>query len=263
MPICLRYLDERFEGLSSRTGIDACPGSRNAVGHVGGDLSDDQPRRGVEQDDVTRCTPLPGKDGPDDLGRFFRGIDGQILQPPAGEPNMEASKPKGWTRPNFFVPKDVTNIALGKEVTVSDEPSNGDVATIVDGIAESFDDDTLDLGFGPVWVTVDLGKQCEIFAVLMWHKHNNIFAFRDVIVETADDKDFIMNKNVLFNNDHDGSLGKGHPKGTDKQYLETYEGKLLDAKGVRGRYVRFWSNGNTADSSTYWLEAQVFGRAVK
>ncbi len=181
-------------------------------------------------------------------------------QPPKGEPNMEVSKPKGYTRPKFYVPKGVTNLAKGKTVTVSEEPMIGDLDQIVDGNAESTDDTTLDLDSGPAWVVVDLGKKCEIFAILMWHRHNNIYAFRDVIVEVADDKDFIENRKVIFNNDHDGSLGKGHGKGTDKQYLETYEGKLLDAKGVKGRYVRFWSNGNTVDKSTYWIEAMVFGR---
>ncbi|MBT7170639.1 MAG: hypothetical protein HN909_02590, partial [Phycisphaerales bacterium] len=71
------------------------------------------------------------------------------------------------------------------------------------------------------------------------------------------------NHHILFNNDHNGSLKKGHGKGSDKQYLETYEGKLVDAKGTKGRYVRFWSNGNTWDDYTYWIEAMVFGRAVK
>ena len=188
-------------------------------------------------------------------------IDG-TPQPPKGEPNMETSKPKGYTRPAFYVPSGTINLAKGKTVTVSEEPMVGELSQIVDGNAESTDETTLDLDFGPAWVVVDLGKECEIFAVLMWHRHSNIYVFHDVIVEVSSDPDFLTS-NVLFNNDHDGSLGKGYEKGHDKQYIETYEGKLVDAKGTKGRYVRFWSNGNHYDGSNYWIEAMVFGRAVK
>jgi len=185
-------------------------------------------------------------------------IDG-TPQPPKNEPNMETSKPKGYTRPAFYVPSGTINLAKGKTVTVSEEPMVGELSQIVDGNAESTDETTLDLDFGPAWVVVDLGKECEIFAVLMWHRHSNIYVFHDVIVEVSSDPDFLTS-NVLFNNDHDGSLCKGHKKGTDKQYIETYEGKLIDAKGVKARYVRFWSNGNTVDDSNFWIEAMVFGR---
>ncbi|MBT3277808.1 MAG: hypothetical protein HN909_04160 [Phycisphaerales bacterium] len=188
-------------------------------------------------------------------------IDG-TPQPPKGEPNMETSKPKGYTRPAFYVPTGTINLAKGKTVTVSEEPMVGEISQIVDGEAESTDETTLDLDSGPAWVVVDLGKECEIFAILMWHRHSNIYVFRDVIIEVSNDMDF-LDATVLFNNDHDGSLGKGYEKGHDKQYIETYEGKLVDAKGTKGRYVRFWSNGNHYDGSNYWIEAMVFGRAVK
>ncbi|MBT3277809.1 MAG: hypothetical protein HN370_00345 [Phycisphaerales bacterium] len=191
-------------------------------------------------------------------------FDGTPLSP-KDEPNMEERKPRGYRRPQFYVPIGTVNLSQGKTVTASEEPFVGELKQIVDGNAELTDETTLDLHSGPVWVTIDLGKECEIFAVLMWHLDRGVIeiAMRDVIVETADDKDFTTNHHILFNNDHNGSLKKGHGKGSDKQYLETYEGKLVDAKGTKGRYVRFWSNGNTWDDYTYWIEAMVFGRAVK
>ncbi len=197
-----------------------------------------------------------------------RGWAGEGPQPPrlvrCREPNVEFVTPWWKRRPAFYVPKGTVNLAKGAAVTVSEEPMVGEVSQIVDGETEQIDDNLIDLDSGPCWVTVDLEKRCEIFAIVMWHRFNRSqWVFRDVIVETADDKDFITNKRILFNNDHDGSLGKGHGVGTDWQYVETYEGKLVDAKGIKARYVRFWSNGNVFDESTYWIEAQVFGRTVK
>ncbi|MBT3277810.1 MAG: hypothetical protein HN909_02585 [Phycisphaerales bacterium] len=225
-------------------------------------VADDAPAPNPEPKPAPKPEPKPSAAGQVELKIALpvERIDGTPL-PPQGEPNMETSKPVGYTRPAFYVPSGTINLALGKTVTVSDEPLGAELSQIVDGNAESTQETTLDFGSAPAWVVVDLGKECEIFAILMWHSHSNIYVFRDVIVEVSNDPDFLSSE-VLFNNDHDGSLGKGHKKGTDKQYVETYEGKLIDAKGVKGRYVRFWSNGNTADKSNYWIEAQVFGRAL-
>ncbi len=53
-------------------------------------------------------------------------------------------------------------------------------------------------------------------------------------------------------------LGLG--AGTDRPYIETYEGKLIDAKGVKGRYVRFYSKGNTTNKLNHYIEIEVFGK---
>jgi len=80
------------------------------------------------------------------------------------------------------------------------------------------------------------------------------------VVQVGKDEDFIDYKTV-FNNDHDNSAGQG--KGTDKVYVEDYQGKLIDCKGVKGRYVRLWSNENTTDESNHYIEVEVFGKPVK
>ena len=43
-------------------------------------------------------------------------------------------------------------------------------------------------------------------------------------------------------------------------YIETHFGKLIDAKGVKGRYVRLYSNGNTTNKFNDYIEVEVFGK---
>ena len=38
------------------------------------------------------------------------------------------------------------------------------------------------------------------------------------------------------------------------------EGKLIDAKGVKGRYVRLYSKGNTTNKLNHYIEVEVFGK---
>ena len=40
------------------------------------------------------------------------------------------------------------------------------------------------------------------------------------------------------------------------------EGKLIDAKGVKARYVRLFSNGNNANKLNHYVEVEVFGFEV-
>ena len=46
-------------------------------------------------------------------------------------------------------------------------------------------------------------------------------------------------------------------------YVETAEGKLVDAKGNRARYVRLYSRGNNANELNHYVEVEVFGRPAK
>jgi hypothetical protein len=85
--------------------------------------------------------------------------------------------------------------------------------------------------------------------------------YRDVVVQVSDDKDFINGVTTLFNNDHDNTSGLG--VGKDKEYIETYEGKLVDAKGVKARYVRLYSGGNTSNDMNHYVEVEVYGIPAK
>ena len=60
--------------------------------------------------------------------------------------------------------------------------------------------------------------------------------YHDVIIDVSNDEDFIEGVTTLFNNDNDNSSGNGI--GQDYEYVETSEGKLIDTKGIKARYVR-------------------------
>ncbi len=161
-------------------------------------------------------------------------------------------------RPPFLAPQGTTNVALGKPVFSSDpEPIFGAVEMITDGDKEAADGSYVELGPSVQHVTIDLEARHEIYAVLIWHYHKQPRAYFDVIVQTADDPDFTANTRTPFNNDTDNSAGLG--AGTDMHYVETYEGELIDAKGVKARYVRLYSNGNNTDDLNHYIEVEVYG----
>jgi hypothetical protein len=162
-------------------------------------------------------------------------------------------------RPPFLVPLGTQNVALGKSVTSSDPmPIIGDLEMITDGDKEGYDGYWVELGPGSQWIQIDLKKQYSIYAILIWHYFAESRASHDVIIQTADDPDFIMGVQTLFNNDRDNSSGQG--VGEDLYFLDTYEGKLIDAKGIKTRYVRLYSNGNTANDDNFYIEVEVYGK---
>jgi hypothetical protein len=172
--------------------------------------------------------------------------------------NLEPAR-KG-ERAEFMVPKDAVNLAKGKKVTSSDsEPLLGDLAMVTDGSKDGDEGNYVELGDGKQWVQIDLGKAAAINAILVWHFHSQARVYHDVVAQVSDDPDFISGVTTVFNNDHDNSSGLG--KGTDYSYVETYEGKLIDAKGAKGRYVRLYSNGNTANPQNHYIEVEVWGVA--
>ena len=79
-----------------------------------------------------------------------------------------------------------------------------------------------------------------------------------MIVQVADDADFIKNVRTVYSNDQDNSTKLGI--GKERPYIETYLGKLIDAKGVKARYVRLYSSGNTANDLNHYVEVEVFGK---
>jgi hypothetical protein len=51
--------------------------------------------------------------------------------------------------------------------------------------------------------------------------------------------------------------------GKDMRYGETNEGKLIDAKGGEGRYVRLISNGSDKTAANHYIEVEVYGKPVR
>ena len=168
-------------------------------------------------------------------------------------------EPLGKPRPPFLAPAGVENVAFEKPVMASDDlPVIGELEMITDGDKEAADGSYVELGPFEQWVRVDLEGNYNIYAIVMWHFHKQPRVYYDVVVQVADDEDFTQNVKTIFNNDIDNSLGFG--KGDDYHYVETNEGKLIDAKGVTGRYVRAYSNGNTSNDLNHWIELEVYGK---
>jgi hypothetical protein len=171
-------------------------------------------------------------------------------------------KPLGRPRDPFLAPAGVTNVARGKKVTSSDmEPVIGELAQVTDGDKKGADGSFVELGPGVQHVTIDLGATHEVFAVLFWHFHKTPRVYLGVVVQVADDAAFTKNVRTFFNNDFDNKAGLG--AGKDMNYVETAEGKLVDAKGSRARYVRLYSRGNNANDLNHYVEVEVWGRPAK
>lgn len=171
-------------------------------------------------------------------------------------------KPSDKPRPPFLAPKGVQNLALGKKVISSDKaPITGSLDLVTDGDKESNDNSFVELRRRTQWVQIDLEKRAKIYAILIWHAHNTYQVYHDVIVQVSDDPDFTQGVITLFNNDYDNSSGLG--VGTDKEYFETYEGKLIDAKGVEARYVRCYSRGSTYSALNRYTEVEVWGIPIE
>jgi len=161
----------------------------------------------------------------------------------------------------FLAPADVTNVAKGKKVTSSEkEPIVGDLQMITDGDKKQADYNSVELGPGVQYITIDLGNLNEIYAILCWHYYQPI-VYYGVVVQTADDEGFTKNVNTIFNNDRPNATERG--AGKDLYYVENYQGKLLDAKGTIGRYVRLYSAGNSSIDSNSYIEVEVWGRQAK
>jgi len=176
-------------------------------------------------------------------------------------PNLEKPRPAGQKRPAFLVPSGTTNVAFKKPVTsTTKEPIIGDLKYITDGDKEATDGSYVELDPFLQQVTIDLQGEFNIYAIVVWHYHKQACVYFDVVVQVSDDPDFI-NAKTLFNNDSDNSSGLG--VGKDKNYIETNEGKLIDAKGERARYVRLYSNGNNGNELNHYIEVEVYGKPAK
>jgi hypothetical protein len=183
--------------------------------------------------------------------------------------NLE--KPTGKARPLFYAPAGTKNVALGKPVLSSDEePIIGEVKMITDGDKEAADGSYVELGPLLQHVTIDLQAVYEIYAIVLWHYHKQPQVYYDVIVQVATDPNFevraireppLPSVRTLFNNDIDNSAGLG--VGKDMHYTETHEGKLIDARGARVRYVRLYSNGNNGSDLNHYIEVEVYGKPVE
>jgi hypothetical protein len=172
---------------------------------------------------------------------------GVIVDPPSTKP------------PVILVPPDARNIAPQAKLTSGDKnATTASLAKITDGDKEAQEESVVLLRKGLQWIQFDFSRTEEIFAIALWHAHDTAKIYRCVIVQAADDKDFTENVRTLFNNDANNSAGLG--AGTDRQYFETFQGKTIDAKGIRARYVRLYSHGSTDSALNEYTEVEIYGR---
>src|SRR6476620_1921762 len=177
---------------------------------------------------------------------------------PSG-PNLEPP-PKTAPAPTQ-VPSGVVNVALGKKVTASVAPYSGELTQLTDGKREPFDEDVIEFKKGTQWVQVDLGQPYAIYAVAFWHDHRVLQAFHDVVVQVSDDPEFKTGITTLYNNDTDDSSKLG--VGTDREYFELEYGRVVPAKGARGRYVRGYTKGSSLSAINCWQEIEVYALPAK
>ncbi|MBO4287287.1 MAG: discoidin domain-containing protein [Kiritimatiellae bacterium] len=170
-------------------------------------------------------------------------------------PNLEPFR-FGKPRPPIVVP-DGCDKLISRGCKVSASIPSDSLACVTDGFKE-YDSEKVELAPGVQWIQVDLGAEHEIYAVCIWHYHGEPCVYRDVICQISNDKDFINGVQTVFNNDHDNTAKLG--AGRDKEYIETFEGRPFACKGVKGRYVRFYSNGNTANAMNHYTEVEVYGK---
>ncbi len=178
-------------------------------------------------------TPLPQNDAP---------------------PNMDQSKTPTL---EVKVPAGTTLISQGKPVTSNDSAPIGDLSLITDGDKAGDDGYFVDLGTGKIWIQIDLGASHEIWLLWVWHFHRQNVLYNDVIAQISDDPSF-QTAVTVFNNDYDNSSGLGI--GKDLSYLETNNGRPMPVNGVKGRYVRLFSNGRDLDDTNQYIEVEVYGR---
>jgi hypothetical protein len=176
---------------------------------------------------------------------------------PVKLPNLEP--PRQGKRPDFMVPVGTVNLASGKKVTSSDkEPVMGTLDLVTDGDKAGDEGSWVELAPGKQWVQIDLEKPADIYAIMLWHYHSQARVYLDVVVQVSDDPEFTKDVTTVFNADAQNELGLG--AGKDLAYIESYEGKLIDARGVKARYVRLYSKGNTTNKLNHYIEVEVFGK---
>lgn len=178
---------------------------------------------------------------------------------PMKVPNLLQAPDKA---PEFLVPEGTVLLSKDKPVTASDDfPLIGELTLITDGDKQTGEGYFVELLDGLQWVQIDLEQTADVNAIWLWHFHSQKRAYHDVIVQVSDDPEFKDGVTTVFNNDYDDSAGMG--KGSDRPYVESRFGIVIDGKGAKGRYVRLYSNGNTANELNHYIEVEVWGKPAQ
>jgi hypothetical protein len=90
----------------------------------------------------------------------------------------------------------------------------------------------VELGPGKQWVQIDLAKDANIYAVLIWHFHSQARVYRDVVVQVSDDPTFKSGVTTIFNSDFHNELGLG--TGKDLKLHRNVPGQADRRQGCEG-----------------------------
>ena len=174
--------------------------------------------------------------------------------------NLEPDPGPGKLRAPIMVPVGFDKKLTTEEtkVTTSEEAVTGENEFIVDGDKTPDATCMLQLPGGVQWVQLDLGAEKTVSAVCVWHDQGDDRVYKDVIVQLSNDATFKEGVTTIFNNDHDNSSKVG--KGTDKEYRERHDGRPIDGKLTKARYVRCYSNGSSSEPVNNYIEVEVFGK---
>jgi hypothetical protein len=166
--------------------------------------------------------------------------------------------------PALMVPEGTENVARDKPVTSSDPGVGYKRAFLNDGVKTNGENAVVALAPGLQWVQIDLQAQTDIYAICVWHLfRERARAYYSVIVQISDDPEFKTGVSTVFNSDYKDIAGLGLGAGKDNVYPEDSAGKRIPVSGVKGRYVRLYSNGNTDDTGNHYIEVEVHGKTVK
>lgn len=178
---------------------------------------------------------------------------------PFWDPNLEPEDYRD--RPPLMAPEGTTLVSRGKPVTSScNDLLLGELKMMTDGDKGYEKESLVELSAGLQWVQIDLEAEHDIYGICVWHFHKGKQVYFDVIVRVGNDPEF-KNGTTVYNNDTDNSSGLGI--GEDVLYIENNKGRLIETpEGVRGRYVRLYSDGNTASELNHYVEVEVFGKPV-
>ncbi len=185
----------------------------------------------------------------------------------AGTPVTDPNPPPNLEKPGNPIteataPEGTVLLSKGKPVTSSDTAPlpSGDAESlklITDGELQGDDGYFADLLPGKQWIQVDLGDSKTVHLIWLWHFHKQAVMYKDVIV-TIGEKEDGSDGVIVFNNDYDNTAGMG--AGKDVSYIETNNGRSIPVSGVKGRYVRFWSNGRNIDDTNQYIEVEIHGK---
>ena len=174
--------------------------------------------------------------------------------------NLEPDPGPGKLRPPIMVEPEYAKklTTENTKVTTSEEAVTGDNDYVVDGDKTPDATSMLQLPGGLQWVQLDLGAEHTVSAVCLWHDQGDERVYKDVVVQISNDAEFVDGVTTIFNNDHDNTAKLG--AGKDKEYRERNDGRPMDAKLAKGRYVRCYSNGSTSEPVNNYIEIEVFGK---